>query len=226
VPVTLFAVSDMIGTNLSFWPNRLANLLNNAAYDQLEALPWLTAAISQLSAMQVSSNLPVQAQLTPELLAKIVHSFKSFPDSQLIQWLTEAEHKLSIAPKESPDLVSWEQLKTMSDSDLVEVGSHTCNHIRLQQSLNIDTMESEIIDSKLQLQDRLNRPVNLFCYPNGNTCPAALKKVTQHYKAAVTTQRGINNATHFRANQLLRIGMHQDASNTNTLFQSRLASWY
>jgi len=226
VPATLFAVSDMIGTNLSFWPNRLARLLNNATFNQLEQLPWLSSTIGKSGAMKGNSNLPVKTQLEPALLASIVNSFKTFPDSQLIQWLTEAEHMLSIAAKDSPDLVSWQQLQAMSDSGLVEIGSHTSNHFRLQQSLVANAMESEIIDSKQRLQDRLNKQVNLFCYPNGDTCSAALKTVAQHYKAAVTTQRGINSSTNFRANQLMRIGMHQDVSGTNTQFQARLANWY
>ena len=87
-------------------------------------------------------------------------------------------------------------------------------------------MASEIIDSQQRLQDELNKPVDLFCYPNGDVCPEAIELVRHHYKAAVTTKRGINSNAGTDLHQLMRIGIHQDISNTATKFQSRLANWF
>ncbi len=216
IPTTLFAVSHMIGTNRQFWPNRLAELLKTATAEQLLSLPWL------------STLVPPTAETTfnKELLSSIVNQLKVNPDHLIHEWLANAEQQLDIEPATDQALVNWQQLKEMSDSGLVEIGSHTCNHTRLQDNLDHQIIESEIAASQLRLQEELNQPIDLFCYPNGDVSPAALAAVRKHYKAAVTTQRGINSGANNDHHQLLRIGVHQDISNTSNRFQARLANWF
>lgn len=216
VPTTLFAVSDMIGSNRKFWPNRISNLLHTISIDQLRELHWLSPLLLDIG----------QGTVAPDQLALIIDSLKNSPDNTIIEWLDEAEKNLEIPVNTSQPLVSWSQLKSMSDSGLVTIGSHTCNHYRLQDSLDRTTMANEIINSQKRLQEELRRPVDLFCFPNGDVCPAALDVVKKHYKGAVTTQRGINSTPNSDSIQLKRIGVHQAISNNPTKFQARLANWF
>jgi peptidoglycan/xylan/chitin deacetylase (PgdA/CDA1 family) len=94
----------------------------------------------------------------------------------------------------------------------------------LVESLPAETVAQEIIDSGRKLQQQLGTPINLFCYPNGDVSAAAARLVGDHYRAAVTTQRGINRVD-TPAQTLLRIGVHEDISNTPTLFNARLSGW-
>ncbi|MEH6552359.1 MAG: polysaccharide deacetylase family protein [Pseudomonadales bacterium] len=215
VPATLFAVSDMIGGTQQFWPNRLARLFTHCSQEQLSELNWLAP-------FWVSRT----ATLNPEEISAIIQLLKSLPDDVIVNHLSETEVLLGIANGTSQPLVNWQQLREMSNSGLVEIGSHTCNHYRLQQSLDPIVMASEIINSRQRLQDELNKPVDLFCYPNGDVCPEALELVRSHYKAAVTTRSGINSNKTTDLHQLVRIGVHQDISSTSTKFQSRLANWF
>ncbi len=112
----------------------------------------------------------------------------------------------------------------MQATGLVDIGSHTCHHTRLVDGLSEQILHAEIVDSRRRLESELDKPVNLFCYPNGNVSPAAATLVSQHYAAAVTTQFGINRPdapTHL----LQRIGIHEDVSNTPTRFRARLSGW-
>lgn len=215
VPVTLFAVSDMVGSTQQFWPNRVARLLTHCSQEQLNELNWLVP-------FWVSRT----ATLNPEQISTVIQQLKSLPDDVIVNHLSETEALLGIANDNSQPLVNWQQLREMSNSGLVEIGSHTCHHYRLQQSLDPAVVASEIINSQQRLQDELSKSVDLFCYPNGDVCPAALKLVRNHYRAAVTTQRGINSNTAADLHQLMRIGIHQDISSTPTKFQSRLANWF
>lgn len=214
VPATLFAVAEMVGTNRVFWPNRVANLLLHHAsgVPELQQAEWL----AQL--------LPDKASnLSREDIATVIHSCKSQSDDELDSKLDAIESALGIT-HQSAAMVDWQQLREMRDSGLVEIGSHTCTHRRLLQHLPYDVAHREIVHSKGILEDNLERPVNLFCYPNGNFSPAALKLVQENYLAAVTTRRGLNSAkTPFH--QLYRVGIHNDASSSRTSFLARLSGW-
>jgi peptidoglycan/xylan/chitin deacetylase (PgdA/CDA1 family) len=53
-------------------------------------------------------------------------------------------------------------------------------------------MRSEIADSKKDLENSLNRPVEFFCYPYGRFNETIKEEVRKAgYFAAVTTQKGI-----------------------------------
>ena len=121
-------------------------------------------------------------------------------------------------------MASWEQLREMQDSGLVEIGSHTCTHRRLLASLPPETAHREIVHSKAILEDNLGKAIELFCYPNGDCSPLALKLAGKHYAAAVTTRRGLNDRS-TPYHQLNRIGIHEAASNSRIQFLSRLSGW-
>jgi peptidoglycan/xylan/chitin deacetylase (PgdA/CDA1 family) len=112
----------------------------------------------------------------------------------------------------------------MQTSGCIEVGSHTCNHYRLIANLDSAVMAREITESRQRLERELDKPITLFCYPNGDASKAAVELVRQHYDAAVTTQRGINDRS-FDLHHLQRIGVHEDISNDATSFQARLSGW-
>jgi peptidoglycan/xylan/chitin deacetylase (PgdA/CDA1 family) len=72
----------------------------------------------------------------------------------------------SAAQREDYDLADWRELRQL-DPRVVEVGSHTLSHPILT-SLSPNEVETEVRDSRYALESRLNRPVSVFCYPNGN----------------------------------------------------------
>ena len=210
VPITLFAVSDMIGTQREFWPNQISTLVNTRSYEELLELPWL------------KPHLGGAKPNTQDQLSELIHSLKQHNDEQIFHWLSET----TIPTHDNNHLMSWQQLKQMSQSPLIEIGSHTCNHFRLNSQLSEEVLSAEIINSKNRLDDELSQQTQLFCYPNGDTCSKAIDLVGTHYQAAVTTKSGINKANAINLQQLTRIGIHEDVSNTATRFQARLANWF
>jgi peptidoglycan/xylan/chitin deacetylase (PgdA/CDA1 family) len=89
------------------------------------------------------------------------------------------------------DTMSWDELRSL-DPGLITIGSHTVHH-QLLTKVPQDEMRYQIHESKEWLQRRLNRPVELFCYPNGDYDASVADVVAQNYKAAVTTRSGCFN---------------------------------
>jgi peptidoglycan/xylan/chitin deacetylase (PgdA/CDA1 family) len=216
VPATVFAVADMVGTSRQFWPNRLQRLLAMPGPDRASRLPWLPE-------LNTLASLPPDQPLDRETVAKLVAGSKRFSDEFLDQQLDEAERTLGL-PAEQPALMDWAELRTMQGSGLVDVGSHTCNHRRLMADLSPAVMHHEIVDSQRLLSEQLQRPVTLFCYPNGDVSPAAASLVNRHYQAAVTTRHGINGRAAV-ASDLARLGIHEDIGATPLRFSARLSGW-
>ena len=82
-------------------------------------------------------------------------------------------------------------VKSLSDSGLVEIGSHTLNHVHLNK-LSYSEQETELIESKKFLEELLGKEVNTIAYPYGQRNIDTLNITKQYYKFAVTTESGAN----------------------------------
>ncbi|MGZ7057509.1 MAG: polysaccharide deacetylase family protein, partial [Candidatus Angelobacter sp.] len=87
------------------------------------------------------------------------------------------------------DMMDWDDLLSL-DRDLITVGSHTMSHPILT-TLSAQEIELELLESRRSLEQRLQRTVDFFCYPNGSYDKRAYQAVQKTYRAAVTTEGGI-----------------------------------
>lgn len=67
-------------------------------------------------------------------------------------------------PKYAP--CSWNELREMADSGLVEIGSHTVSHPILA-SVTDEESWNELTVSRAQIEEGLGKQVVSFCFPNG-----------------------------------------------------------
>ncbi|MFO1367576.1 MAG: polysaccharide deacetylase family protein [Marinagarivorans sp.] len=215
VPATLFAVAEKIGTDFQFWPNLVANLLLHGTLPQLREHPIFHALEQAVPSLARGVNR--------ESLAQAIGFLKRYSDQELFAALEQLAWRTLAAPMPQA-LMSWAELKQMQDSGWVDIGSHTCTHRRLTHGLDETQLRYEIQHSQRLLQERLERSVNLFCFPNGDYSAAALQLVEETYHAAVTTQRGIVHMGQ-KLHALTRIGLHNDVSATPVAFGARLSAW-
>ena len=89
--------------------------------------------------------------------------------------------------REHYDLADWKSLRRL-DAAVVSIGSHTLTHAILPGSAP-DEMESEVRDSRRQLERGLERPVDSFAYPNGELDAASEACVRRHYRVALTADQ-------------------------------------
>lgn len=87
------------------------------------------------------------------------------------------------------DMMNWDDLLSL-DPELITVGSHTQTHPILT-TLNAQELEWELWESRRCLEKRLQRTVDLFCYPNGSYDERAYQAVKKFYRAAVAAESGM-----------------------------------
>ncbi len=87
------------------------------------------------------------------------------------------------------DLMPWETLKELNP-DLITIGCHTASHPILP-TLSGDALAAEIVDSRHRLEAALARPVEFFCYPNGDYDDRVLELVRSTYRSAVTCEGAV-----------------------------------
>jgi len=223
IPATIFLVSDMIGTNKMFWPERLARTVTEIA----EKSPgyWLNPSIGWLKAARTDYRFNDIAPTQEELTQLIAHT-KGFSDQKAHALLDIITKDLGLDESQyQPALMNWEQVSEMTDTGLIDVGSHTCHHIRLNHQTPTKTLEKEIISSKNKIEAFTGLPVKTFCFPNGDYSQEALTIVRQQYLGAVTTNSGWNSSKTDH-HLLQRIGIHEDIAKDEIAFLARISGWF
>lgn len=80
--------------------------------------------------------------------------------------------------------MTWDQIRTLSLTGLVTIGSHTHSHADLAQ-LGGPDIRRELHDSRMLIEDRLGITVRHFAYPFGSISPLASEIVPGYYRTAV-----------------------------------------
>jgi peptidoglycan/xylan/chitin deacetylase (PgdA/CDA1 family) len=90
---------------------------------------------------------------------------------------------------EGRPMLSWEQLAELRDGG-IEIGAHGQRHLALD-TLPIDHAARELVNSRLELQNRLGLPVRSCAYPHGYHT-AAVKRLAA--RAGYTSACAVKNA--------------------------------
>lgn len=213
ISATVFLVSNLMGTSKLFWPNRLAQITELLA-DFKNQTPALVT---------LRDKLNIKADTDYSNVSEIIAQAKEHSDADLNLWLDEVEQQLSLT-NGTRQLLNWEEIQEMLDSDLIEFGAHTKHHTRLLDTVSNSIIDDEVVGCKEIIEKQLNNKIELFCYPNGDYSDYSAKQVSAYYKAAVTTQKGINQLDQ-DLHKLMRVGVHQDISETRTDFLAHISCW-
>lgn len=88
------------------------------------------------------------------------------------------------------DYLNADQIKQMHAEGLVDIESHTLNHVDLP-AISLENAQEEIFTSKTKLEALLNKKVVVFCYPYGAYNAAIAQMVAQAgYVMAFSTRYG------------------------------------
>lgn len=143
------------------------------------------------------------------------HCVTLSPDAQA-DVLKRLQSDLGLALPQSPtaeySAMSWDQARALNPA-LIEVGAHTCNHPLLSRC-STDLQREEIAGSKKEIEARLGRPVEAFCYPNGmpDDCTDTTVRLVREagFSNAVLAHGGMSTASSDRY-RLERLGAPDDA---------------
>lgn len=222
IPATIFIVTGMIDSIKSFWPERLSRIAHAVSQQHPEL--WSEPQFSWLHGAKTDftfSEIPP----TREQISRIIDHAKQIPDTEIHDKLDRIEKSMNLSKQpQAPALLSWEQIRSMTHSGLIDIGSHTCNHIRLNYNTDEDIAYHEIVESKNQIKEFTGSSPKLFCFPNGDFSSNALNLVKENYIGAVTTERGWNTKSSDDF-MLQRISMHDDIAKNKTSFLAKISGW-
>jgi peptidoglycan/xylan/chitin deacetylase (PgdA/CDA1 family) len=175
IPATFFVCPGLIATGQWLWTHearcRLGTLHKDALPSLARQLPCAAATVDGI--VEWMKTLRLNDRQAAE--SKIRQATPGFQPS--------AEDR------EACDMMDWNTLGSL-DPDLITIGSHTLTHPILP-TLDDAAIDLEMTESRRQLEQKLNRPANYFCYPNGSRHPQSSMAAKRTYDAAVTVENGV-----------------------------------
>lgn len=92
------------------------------------------------------------------------------------------------------ETLSWDEINTLCEDELVTIGGHTKNHITLNKVNPLEAL-AEVMDSKMEIETHTGKEVMHFAYPFGtrnevNEPEMEILKRSGGFKTATTTRMG------------------------------------
>lgn len=174
LPATFFICPGLVGHGAWLW--------NHEARERLRSLP-----SAEFAALADSFGR------TGENLEAVIGWMKTLPAhsrSHIERVIRDAtpNFRPSDAQRTEFDLMNWDELKAL-DPALITLGAHSTNHPILANCTPAE-LTVEVGECRTLLEQKLGRPVEFFCYPNGDFNPPVTVQARVNYVAAVTTQPG------------------------------------
>lgn len=195
-PATIFLPTEMIGTDMWLWSDRLGYLLHRQqCVDNRLALDDVDAMIER--AKTLSDDVR----------------------ERMVQGLAD---QLDVQVPPGRRLVNWAEVREMS-RDGISFGSHTCTHANLTR-LDEGALARELRRPIEVLEQQRVNYVRVLSYPNGDHTDAVVAAAqAAGYAAAVTTIPGPESARPADLFRLKRIGVHEDVSRSESLLTFHIA---
>lgn len=213
IPATIFLVTGMIDKNDTFWPEQVIALLRAPGINLSDPkLEWLQPYLGSFSHRGTPLSL-LEAD-------EVINRLKNLDDATIIRHLKNSAPSPSVSDRktnETPAILQTNELKEMSEDNLIKYGAHTRNHFRLNRLNSKQAMEEQIVGCQEDLDRMQVNTVPIFCYPNGDITEGGEQLVANNYQAACTTKTGWNKANENEFD-LHRFNLHDgNSSSTRTL---------
>lgn len=129
-----------------------------------------------------------------DLLKKysIPATFYVMPGGELSQWCVGADRHNQAC---GDSYLNWTEIIMLSNSGLIEIGSHTLDHAQLNM-LNSDSKRNQILKAKQIIEQKIGKQVFSFAYPYGAFDSETIQLAREAgYTSAASTIGGINQST-------------------------------
>jgi len=213
VPASIFLSTDFIGSRQRFWWESLGGTL------------W--GSHGEKARMHLIECLHVIHHPVPVLVDDIDVDRRSLSLLHYLQSLKTLEPAMlerltdECPPEAQPQALDWHQVRALEASGLVRFGPHGASHAILTE-LDDVRLSEEISRSRDALSNGCNRPLPVYCYPNGNNDERVRKQIAAHdYPFALGTGTGIYRGEGDPLN-LPRFGVSQRTARNPELLSWRI----
>lgn len=183
IPATVFISTGFLNGG-RMWNDSVIEVLRNCAGPELD--------LRELGLERYNVESPAQRLLAMDA---ILRAIKHRDPVERLDLVRQIERHASNLPEDL--MLTDAQVRSLARAN-VTIGAHTVNHPILN-SLDADRARAEIRESKQHLEALLQKPVEVFAYPNGR--PEADYRVEHRdmvselgFKAAVSTHWGVSTS--------------------------------
>jgi peptidoglycan/xylan/chitin deacetylase (PgdA/CDA1 family) len=183
VPATVFVTTGHVGHQREFWWDELDRLLLQPGllpptlelrlngrtwrWELGEPATYTTTEYERHRDWHIERQEdPTTRQRLYRDLYQLLHSLAETERQQMLDRLF-AWSGTAPAGRPTHRTLSRDEVVRLAEGDLVEVGAHTVTHAVLA-ALPISAQQEQIRQSRVHLEDMLNRPVISFAYPHGS----------------------------------------------------------
>ena len=203
LPATLFVTTDFVDRLCWLWTDKMRYVVARAGGQRLEA---------EVGGRLMKIELNGEASRR-DTAGRVNAALKSLPDAEKDEAIARLAASLGVEvpPVPTPEFeaVTWDEAREL-DAGGVSVESHTLTHPILT-GVDDARLRRELRESKARLEGVLGRPVEVFCYPNGNADERVRREAASAgYTCAVTDEEGLIDARRADALALRRIPADPD----------------
>lgn len=191
IPATIFVTTSFIDKTGRYdgyiWTDYILMLLIDSSETNFSDT---AIGITNASLNTLDEKICLKEQITAFL--------KSKSSEEKERYITNLKNKLKVSEIDHSHPVcssmTWEEVQKISADPLITIGAHTVNHPILSQ-IEATEIDEEIIGSKMILEQKLNRKITLFAYPNGRPQDynqKAIATAQNHFDAAISTIEGLS----------------------------------
>lgn len=183
VPASIFLSTDFIGSRQRFWWESIGETLWNSHGEKARA--HLIECLQQLGRPLPALCDDPDVQRRSLALLHFLQDLKTLSPQDLNRLTDEC-------PQESlPQALDWQQVRSLEASGLIRFGPHGASHAILT-GLDDQTLDEELSRSRQALLNGCNRPLPVYCYPNGDNDERVRQHVADHdFPFALGTGTGI-----------------------------------
>ena len=158
IPCNLNVVTRCLDNNFSIWTQRL-----NDIFDDIWKKNKPVKVSIQGFKIQVDS---FEKKNIVSCTLRVFHQLFDKPEDYVTAFLDELESSFSSISTPAP-MMNWKDLNDALHLNEIELGSHSCSHYTLTNIEDEQKLKDEIVNSKLYIEEKTGRKVNIFAAPNG-----------------------------------------------------------
>ena len=221
VPAVVFLSVGHIGTRKRFWQERTFNALCEIR-EAARRNPHIPSRSRHLpGGIKVEELAAWPEEKFREEVREQIRTLKTFPLSRIEPIVEELAEYAGTYPDDGRDsFLSWEDVLTMSRGGL-DFGSHGMGH-EILTNISPENIREEVRTSKSIIEEKIQKTVYAFSYPNGDHDPGVRKCVREcGYQIAFGASRGFAGPED-DPYSLNRVNVHDDVTREVPMFLSSI----
>ena len=148
-------VNECASLNSVIWTQRLNYIFNHAKNNGIDLSVEIEGKAHKLSEFNTNWN---------SFYLMVFRFLLTINKENRNLFIESLENKFSV--KAIYRMMNWKEISDCSNNN-VEIGSHTYSHDVISTIKDVSFLEKEIIFSRSEISDKINKPVNILALPNG-----------------------------------------------------------